>query len=719
MPDNRIGRRVPRNFDKDNIAGRKRDPGPYVGIVKNNEDPVRSGRLQIWIPDFGGLETDQSHWLTVSYASPFIGAARIPQVKNAKTDENAYDSVNHAYGMWFTPPDLGNYVLVTFINGDTNRGYYFACIMPDLSHFAIPGQAGADNLETPKDPALAGALNIPPYPVVEFNELNRSVQEKWTDFLTANKPIHEKQAYILLEQGLEDDKTRGVVSSSSQRESPSKVFGISTPGNAGPLTDQDTGAVIYRLGGHTLVMDDGDVHGLNEHIRLRTAGGHQILMSDTDESIYIANSKGTVWMEFTMEGKIQVYSADDINIRTQKDVNLHSDKDINMFAYNDINMYAGNKINQQSQTINIKATTDLCMFGAKTELGSGSTLTLQAATQGTWNGCSELVFSAGVIHLNSKPAPFGRVPDDIPVLTHVETVATAPAPIFKWLPTKTLSSTVKRVVTHEPFVPDHPPGVPQGAITKTPFSSAPTPQKAPSNAVSTGSGGQLVDSSGNPVTSGEPTTPSTGVPADQAGPANAMDKPVKKACPPDKLAQQPPSTKGVGPLTPEQVTALKAQIAYTESNFNYSAENNLGYIGKYQFGAQALIDQGYVKAGTKNSELSDPSKWTGKDGLTSKESFINAPSMQEKIMDDSLQKNYGYLKANHAIDANSSTEDVAGKLASSHLVGAGGTKAWSQGAQKSDAYGTTAESYYNNGRYAMAVLAPKAGGGAAATTQTA
>ena len=32
--------------------------GICLGIVKNNIDPARRGRLQVWIPDQGGLEDD-------------------------------------------------------------------------------------------------------------------------------------------------------------------------------------------------------------------------------------------------------------------------------------------------------------------------------------------------------------------------------------------------------------------------------------------------------------------------------------------------------------------------------------------------------------------------------------------------------------------------------------------------------------------------------------
>jgi hypothetical protein len=82
-------------------------------------------------------------------------------------------------------------------------------------------------------------------------------------------------AGVLFQQGLNRDIERGPIRSTSQRETPSTVFGVSTPGvpvyNGGmspndilqkiqnnELNPADA-QIIGRMGGHTLVMDDGDL----------------------------------------------------------------------------------------------------------------------------------------------------------------------------------------------------------------------------------------------------------------------------------------------------------------------------------------------------------------------------------------------------------------------------------------------------------------------------
>ena len=81
-------------------------------------------------------------------------------------------------------------------------------------------------------------------------------------------------------------------------------------------------------------MDDGSVDGTDQLIRLRTTGGHQVLMNDTEKILYIASSTGNQWLEFSAAGSINVYGAGGINMRSEGPINLHSDSAINMNAPN-------------------------------------------------------------------------------------------------------------------------------------------------------------------------------------------------------------------------------------------------------------------------------------------------------------------------------------------------------------------------------------------------
>ena len=109
-------------------GGQATETGAFIGIVVNNVDPTRNGRLQVVISDFAETNKDgsvnlkdQSLWRTVSYCPPFYGAT--PKGGTAGTG-TYLDGNQQSYGMWFTPPDIGTQVLCFFIAGDPSQGYY-------------------------------------------------------------------------------------------------------------------------------------------------------------------------------------------------------------------------------------------------------------------------------------------------------------------------------------------------------------------------------------------------------------------------------------------------------------------------------------------------------------------------------------------------------------------------------------------------------------------
>jgi hypothetical protein len=355
--DFRIGTKIIKSLRTDLAPATNVNPYPYIGVVKNNLDPTRSGRVQVFIPELGGNPEDKTNWRTCSYASPFMGYTST-EVTAADTPDttNAYPNVTHTYGMWMVPPDIGVEVIVMFIAGDPMRGYWLACVNSNLSRHMLPGLAGSKNIDISNANNLVKGsyLTGQQAPVVEFNE-NIGANKTNPNFYNAPKPIHEFQYNILKTQGLDQDIIRGSISSSSQRETPSQVFGISTPGRptndpkddpnyvrnaeAG-LLDESYYRVKSRKGGHTFVMDDGAVLGQDQLVRLRTAGGHQVLMHDTEQTVYISHASGDSWIELTKDGKLNIYNKSGFSLRSEGDVNLHSDKNINFNAGGNISLHA-------------------------------------------------------------------------------------------------------------------------------------------------------------------------------------------------------------------------------------------------------------------------------------------------------------------------------------------------------------------------------------------
>ena len=143
---------------------------------------------------------------------------------------------------------------------------------------------------------------------------------------------------------------RGTTSSSASRETPSKVFGMNTPG---PISAKSRKKNIGLAGkevrpdrdlGHSFVMDDGDVDGNNQLTRFRTASGHQLLMHDTDGVVYLANGSGKAFIEMDRDGTVSVYAEGGMNLRTGQDFNIHSDTNINFHAKGTMNFTSENHV---------------------------------------------------------------------------------------------------------------------------------------------------------------------------------------------------------------------------------------------------------------------------------------------------------------------------------------------------------------------------------------
>jgi hypothetical protein len=185
-------------------------------------------------------------------------------------------------------------------------------------------------------------------------------------------------------------------------------------------------------------------------------------------------------------------------------------------------------------------------------------------------------------------------------------------------------------------------------------------------------------------------------------------------------AQPEPLNPPIGNLTPLQTKALFAQLALRESSLRYQVAGGVtesgqytgNYLGKYQLGAEALVNAGYISQKCLDNEyklnptysVRSDSCWTGKNGVNSKTDFLNNAAAQEDAMHSFTKKQYNTLVTTGAIRSGDTPEEVMGKLTTAHLIGAGGaTKLFKTGIDSNDANGTWGKSYYELGRHASNV----------------
>ena len=325
------------------------NPGPYVAVVKITQDPERMGRLGVNIPALTGTDDPHPKQLTwCNYLSPFYGAKSVRA--NSQTDVYNYDGSQHSYGMWAVPPDIDTSVLVIFAKGDQNRlsAYWIGCVQEPGTNQQVPAHgstkdtaqaAGGNDLATQTKQEQYGTDQLP------AGERNRIMQLD-VNLDQQKFPINTELADQLTSEGLIQDTARGTITSSARREAPSQVFGISTPGRVKPDSREPRigldGRPVKtdRTHGHSFVMDDGAQDGTNQLVRIRTTSGHQIMMNDSEGTVYISNGSGKSFIEMEKDGTINMYSKAGINMRTGGDFNLHSDKDITFHAKSKIKFTA-------------------------------------------------------------------------------------------------------------------------------------------------------------------------------------------------------------------------------------------------------------------------------------------------------------------------------------------------------------------------------------------
>ncbi|MBR20705.1 MAG: hypothetical protein CMA64_11285 [Euryarchaeota archaeon] len=442
--------------------------------VMDNVDYARLGRLRVFIQGSQADKTNANNWRTVIWTSPFAGATNPSSLikSDDAENENMYAATQTSYGMWMIPPDVGNIVVVAFVNGRENNGVCLGCVFqPSINHM-IPGIAKGKTTTT----------NAPTVPVAEVNRAGAEAQNmnifekldktKMPDHLSkgtsdnVRRPAHTPFYDRLLVQGLENDNIRGLTDASARRESPSNVFGILTPG------------------GHQFIMDDKSG---GSHMRFRTAGGAQVLMDDNTSTVYVTNTNGTAWVELTGDGKIELWGADSISMRSEKDFNVRADRDINIESGRHINIKthstkSSDPETQPKSTVDLEDISGNVFFDVAGRFKVASTEGNDLSTTQTTNiysGVNHNLTAVGVsninaggghfetasaIHMNGPvagtalPVTAMELQKDVDgnlLYTNVLETRTATTPIYSPRTTETLrGSILSRYPTREPY-PDH------------------------------------------------------------------------------------------------------------------------------------------------------------------------------------------------------------------------------------------------------------------------
>ena len=418
------------------IAEPAKNAGPFIARVIKHSDPYYLGGLEVELlktTEAGNIGETLGQTAIVYYASPFYGVTGSQHL--GKNDK--YSDTQKSYGFWMVPPDPGTLVLVTFVEGSREFGYWFACIPEKGMTYMLPGGQPA----TEQTSNATGDLKGKKLPVGEYNK--KITKPSTNNVVKYKRPVNDDFVDTLKEQGTLEDDIRGITTTSAQREFPSAVYGFSTPGPLdkrggspqGRIGVKESQATVHvnRLGSSSFVIDDGDDKFLrkgspedtpyeylnkeaseaggdvtrpaNEMLRFRTRTGAQIMINTSEDLVYINNSRGTAWIEMSSNGKLDVYAKDSISFHTETDFNFVADRDINFEAGRNINMIVNGSIHQSAagnMEIKVGANGNISA-GAEMNIKSGGAFKNTAG--GNFSiGAANTTISGGDINLNGPAA---------------------------------------------------------------------------------------------------------------------------------------------------------------------------------------------------------------------------------------------------------------------------------------------------------------------------
>ena len=659
--------RGPLKSSKPGAGGGVIRPLPTLGIVKSNIDPQRGGKIFVYLPDLGTGDPDNSkNWTPVNYLSPFYG---VTTPSGAETGWGEYIKNPNSYGIWNSPPDIGTTVICLFVDGKPDYGFYIGAIPPVESLHMVPAIGGSENIVANAGEAagLGGAVRLP---VVNINTNNSGIATS-SNYLNEAKPVHSYVASILAQQGLIRDPIRGVIGTTSQRETPSRVgYGVSTPGRPiyeGGFTDetiadaalsgkQNPGLkVVARRGGHTLVMDDGDILGKDQLVRIRSSMGHQILMSDDGQTLFIIHANGQSYIELGKEGTIDMYSTNSFNVRTQGDLNLHADNNININAGKQLNISADTIAISSEKETTQKVGTDFSLYasGKYTTKVDGK-MSFASSSDASFYSDSITYFNGSKINLNTGSSSL--VPQEVkplPIVAHTDTLNDATKG-WAAAPGKLLSI-VSRAPAHAPWASAN-----QGVDVKVNNNASAALPSAPSPAVAAAN-----------ASAGAPTNPVSVAVASTVPPSSAISAALDKNTTGTMVAQL-----AVKAAKGSAADAVKLGAGVVET-----AAGKVACVGTLAQSPEQMEQAGILKPGSAKliaklvadgktvEEAMTSNLFTGMPGAENLQAYISNTTAQCAAQVVTFQKAQTALTQNGLITGNEAGTQIAGLVMSAATAG--------------------------------------------------
>lgn len=331
---------------------------PFIeeGVVVDTNDPQQMNRVKVWVPAIDGDSYKVSELPWAKYMSQLGGQTRdYPAGPNGAKAPGLT-----SYGL-VLPPKVGACVVVGFFYGDPNRRVVMGSFWRDHGNRSLPRGRNENGPVTdvlsPLEPAAS------------------NLKAQFGGDLGASEALTRGAYERQVAQGrTEKDGSEGY----------QKNVVDPTLSNGRPNFDPQT-YTLTTPGRHSIIIQDNPETG---RMRLVTAAGHQIILDDANERIYVSTARGASWFEMDQDGRIHLYGADDIAITSGGKLDITVVKDLNMNVGGDVNIQAGGAMRLAScgtlhasgGGVNLESNASFNILAADNILQTGSNIHLNGPT---------------------------------------------------------------------------------------------------------------------------------------------------------------------------------------------------------------------------------------------------------------------------------------------------------------------------------------------------
>jgi hypothetical protein len=272
-----------------------------------------------------------------------------------------------SYGFWAVPK-TGALVIIGLLYNDPNKRVYIGSYFRDHGNRSLPVGRNRPDLA----PAPVSDTFSPVEP--QTSNLNAQFRNQLTASEARTRGAYERQ---VAQDKTDKDGTEGY---QTDLVAPKDERGVAQ-------YDPQT-YVLTTPGRHALIFQDNPETG---RVRVKTAAGHQIILDDANERIYVSTCKGNSWFEMDQDGRIHVYGADSISFSTGGDFNVTAVGDFNVAAGGDVNIQAAGvgriaacgSMNLSGSGVNLESSASFNVLAAGTILQTGSAIHLNGPGAGS------------------------------------------------------------------------------------------------------------------------------------------------------------------------------------------------------------------------------------------------------------------------------------------------------------------------------------------------